>query len=40
VLLPGETGFNERNGSYDTHGGTSQLSKYQMQDLIHYLLTL
>ncbi len=40
VLLPGETGYNERGGSFDTHGGTSQLSKYQMQDLIHYLLTL
>ncbi len=40
ILQPGEKGYNERNGSFDTHGGTSQLTKYQLQDLIHYILTL
>lgn len=40
ILKPGEPGFNERYGSFDTHGGTSQLSKYQLYDLINFLLTL
>ena len=40
ALAPGEAGFNERDGSVDTHGGTSQLSRYQLDDLIHFLLTL
>lgn len=40
ALLPGEIGRNERDGVFDTHGGTSQLDPYQLQDLINYLLTL
>jgi len=40
ALGPGERGFNERNGTFDTHGGTSQLDRYQLQDLINFLLTL
>jgi len=40
ALRPGEQGFNERKGSFDTHGGTSQLDKYQLEDLIQFVLTL
>lgn len=40
VLLPGETGFNERDGVVDTHGGTSHLTAQELRDLIDYLLTL
>ena len=40
ILRPGEQGFNERKGTFDTHGGTSQLTRYQLQDLIHFLHTL
>ncbi len=40
VLKPGEVGHNERSGSFDTHGGTSQLDKYQVEDLMNFLLTL
>lgn len=40
ALREGEPGFNERDGSFDTHGGTSQLDRYQLEDLINFLLTL
>ncbi|MCC7381531.1 MAG: YncE family protein [Deltaproteobacteria bacterium] len=40
VLAPGETGSNERNGVFDTHGGTSHLDKYQFEDLLNFLHTL
>ena len=40
ALLPGEVGFNERDGIFDTHGGTSHLSQTDIEDLISYLLTL
>jgi len=40
ALREGEPGFNERNGTFDTHGGTSQLDRYQLEDLIDFLLTL
>jgi len=40
ALAPGEIGCNERDGAFDTHGGTSQLDRYQLQDLMNFLLTL
>ncbi len=40
ALRQGEFGHNERDGVRDTHGGTSHLDKYQLQDLVNYLLTL
>ncbi len=40
VLLPGEIGRNERDGAVDTHGGTSALDRYQLQDLINFVRTL
>lgn len=40
VLRPGEQGYNERDGAFDTHGGTSHLDRYQLEDLMNYLLTL
>jgi sugar lactone lactonase YvrE len=40
ALQAGETGFNERDGIPDTHGGTSHLSADQLDDLIAYLRTL
>lgn len=40
ALLPGEIGFNERDGIPDTHGGTSQLSPTEIEDLVAFLLTL
>lgn len=40
VLRKGEIGHNERNGTFDSHGGTSHLDRYQVQDLINFLLTL
>ncbi len=40
VLRTGEQGYNERDGAFDTHGGTSHLDRYQVEDLINYLLTL
>lgn len=40
ILQPGEAGHNERDGVFDTHGGTSQLDRYQLEDLIHFLMTL
>ncbi len=40
VLLPGEVGRNERDGAVDTHGGTSSLDRYQLQDLINFVRTL
>ncbi|MCC7536193.1 MAG: YncE family protein [Deltaproteobacteria bacterium] len=40
ALLPGEHGFNERYGVIDTHGGTSQLTPEQVDDLIAFLRTL
>lgn len=40
ILRAGEVGRNERDGQFNTHGGTSQLSKYQLQDLINFMLTL
>ncbi len=40
ALLAGETGFNERDGTPNTHGSTSQLSPAEIADLIAYLETL
>ncbi|MCC6623913.1 MAG: hypothetical protein IT385_21825 [Deltaproteobacteria bacterium] len=40
ALRPGETGFNERDGTIDTHGGTSHLSADDLEYLITYLETL
>ncbi len=40
ALRPGETGFNERDGMPDTHGGTSHLSADAIADLERYLLSL
>lgn len=40
ALRPGELGFNERDGVPDTHGGTSQLSPAEIDDLVAYLMTL
>ena len=40
ALGPGETGYNERDGVPDTHGGTSHLSAAELDDLVAYLLTL
>lgn len=38
--LGGAPGFNERYGMPDTHGGTSQLSPGEVDDLLAFLLTL
>lgn len=40
ALLPGDVGRNERDGVFDTHGGTSQLDRYQLADLMNFVLTL
>ena len=40
ALDPGEHGFNERAGVIDTHGGTSQLTRAELDDLMSFLLTL
>ncbi len=40
ALAAGEPGFNERFGMPDSHGGTSQLDRGQVDDLITFLLTL
>ncbi|MDP2305682.1 MAG: YncE family protein [Pseudomonadota bacterium] len=40
ALLPGETGFNERDGIPNTHGSTSQLTPAEIADLIAYQATL
>ncbi len=40
ALDPGQTGFNERDGLPDTHGGTSHLSREAILDLEHYLRSL
>jgi len=40
ALAPGEVGHNERRGQPDTHGGTSQLTADELDDLIAFLLTL
>ena len=40
ALRPGEVGHNERDGVFDTHGGTSQLDRYQLEDLMNFLLSL
>ena len=40
ALEEGETGFNERDGAPDTHGGVSHLSPRDVDDLIAYLLSL
>lgn len=40
ALLPGETGFNETNGVFDTHGATSTLTATQLEELIAFLETL
>ncbi len=40
ALAPGEVGHNQRWGQPDTHGGTSQLTPDELDDLITYLLTL
>lgn len=40
ALLPGEVGYNERDGVPGTHGGADGLSPAEVDDLIAYLLTL
>ena len=35
-----EAGHNERDGVFDTHGGTSQLDRYQLEDLLNFVMTL
>ena len=40
ALAPGETGFNERWGQPDTHGGTSQLSPDELDDLLRFVESL
>lgn len=40
ALRPGEQGFNERDGTFDTHGATSQLDRWQLEDLISFLHSL
>jgi hypothetical protein len=40
ALHEGETGFNERDGVVDSHGGTSHLTPSQIDDLVAYLETL
>lgn len=40
ALRPGEVGRNERDGVFDTHGGTSHLDRYQLEDLMNFLETL
>jgi DNA-binding beta-propeller fold protein YncE len=40
ALAPDQTGFNETDGMPDTHGGTSQLSAAQLEDLAAFLETL
>ncbi len=40
ALEVGEVGFNELDGQFDSHGGTSHLSPTDIDDLIAYLLTL
>ena len=40
ILRPGEVGHNERDGVLDTHGGTSQLTRYELEDLMNFVLSL
>lgn len=40
ALWPGETGFNETHGVFDTHGATSGLTASQLEDLIAFVETL
>ena len=40
ALQPGETGYNERDGVVDSHGGTSHLTPAQIQDLIAFIESL
>lgn len=40
ALREWETGYNEADGIFDTHGATSHLSSSELEDLIQYLLTL
>lgn len=40
ALRQWETGYNEADGIFDTHGATSHLSRSELEDLIQYLLTL
>ena len=40
ALRPGERGYNELDGIFDTHGGTSELTVGEMRDLIAFLRTL
>jgi hypothetical protein len=40
ALGPGEIGRAERYGVIDTHGGTSQLTPGDVDDLVTFLLTL
>lgn len=39
-LEAGEVGRNERDGVFDTHGGTSHLTKFEIEDLMFFLRTL
>ena len=40
ILHVGQTGFNERDGIPDLHGGTSHLAPHQFHDLIEYLMSI
>ncbi|MCP4807484.1 MAG: hypothetical protein GY913_17870 [Proteobacteria bacterium] len=40
ALEPGETGFNERDGVPDTHGGASHLTAAEVEDLVAFLESL
>ncbi|MBI2376617.1 MAG: YncE family protein [Deltaproteobacteria bacterium] len=40
ILQPGDIGRNERDGVFDTHGGTSHLSRWQLEDLMSFVLSL
>lgn len=40
ALRAGETGYNERDGIIDSHGGTSQLTPAQIDDMVTFLRSL
>ena len=40
ALREGETGYNERDGIPDTHGGTSHLTAGEVRDLVRFMKSL
>lgn len=40
ILVEGQNGHNERDGVFDSHGGTSHLTRWELEDLRFFLLTL